>query len=111
VRGDKLLARGSSIKDGRSVTCTFGNPKLRTRVTESESGELIEILSRQAQLVDDPTGPPTIRSSDPLDDYLITLAAATHSVIVSGDHHLLDLGERLPVFSPTVFLAQLDDDT
>jgi hypothetical protein len=55
----------------------FGYPKPRTRVTEAESSELLEILRRQAQLVDDAPGPPTIRSSDPGDNFLVTLAAAT----------------------------------
>ena len=46
---------------------------------------------------------PTICSKDPDDDYLISLALSTQSVIVSGDSHLLALSDEIPVYSPTDF--------
>src|SRR4051794_29576276 len=63
----------------------LGYPKLRKRVTEAETQELLGVLRREAALRDDPAGPPPVRSPDPDDDYLIALAAATQSVVVSGD--------------------------
>jgi putative PIN family toxin of toxin-antitoxin system len=85
----------------------LGYPKIRSRISDAESRQFIELLGRQAKIVDDPDSPPPVHSSDAGDNYLIALAAATRSIIVSGDHHLLDLADRLPVFSPTAFLELL----
>ncbi|HUP69036.1 MAG TPA: hypothetical protein VM142_04385 [Acidimicrobiales bacterium] len=49
-----------------------------------------------------------MKSADPKDDYLIALASASQAVIVSGDRHLLDLGDDLPVYSPAAFLAIIE---
>jgi putative PIN family toxin of toxin-antitoxin system len=87
----------------------LGYPKLRTRVTASETAELLELLRRGAQVLDDPDEEPSVHSSDPGDDYLIVLAETAHAVIVSGDHHLLHLADRLPVLSSPEFLAELGD--
>ncbi len=83
-------------------------PKLRKRVTDSETRELLDLLRREADLREDPAGPPPVHSPDPGDDYLITLAAATQSVIVSGDHHLLDLRDELPVYTSAGFLSLIE---
>jgi putative PIN family toxin of toxin-antitoxin system len=88
----------------------LGYPKLRARVTTAESQELLELLRREGDLRDDPTGAPPVRSPDPGDDYLITLATASKAVIVSGDRHLLDLGADLPVYSPADFIAVIEAD-
>lgn len=86
-------------------------PKLRQRIDAQEAAELIELLRRQADLVQDPDAPPAVLSPDPGDNYLIALAAAARAVIVSGDRHLLGLAEQLPVYSPASFLALLDSAT
>ncbi len=83
-------------------------PKLRKRVTEAETRELVNLLRRQADLRDDPAGSPPMRSPDPDDEYLITLAAATQAVIVSGDRHLLGLSDQLPVYTSTAFLSMIE---
>lgn len=83
-------------------------PKLRKRIDPAEAAELVELLGREAEVVEDPGDPPEVRSPDPGDDYLIALAAAAHAAIVSGDGHLLGLAERLPVYSPGAFLALLE---
>jgi uncharacterized protein len=87
----------------------LGYPKLRKRVSESDTRELLDLLRREADVRDDPGDPPPVRSSDPGDDYLITLAAATQSVIVSGDRHLLDLRDELPVYTPAGFLSLIEE--
>lgn len=87
----------------------LGYPKLRKRVTESETRELLHLLRREADLREDPAAPPPVHSPDPGDDYLITLAASTQSVIVSGDHHLLDLRGELPVYTSAGFLALIEE--
>jgi putative PIN family toxin of toxin-antitoxin system len=86
-------------------------PKLRKYIGPLEAAELVALLGREAQMVDDPATAPTIRSSDPGDDYLVALAEAARAVIVSGDRHLLTLADVIPVYSPAQFLGLLDDAT
>lgn len=86
-------------------------PKLRKRIDAQEAAELIELLRREVDLVEDPDAPPVVLSADPGDNYLIAIAAAARAVIVSGDGHLLDLADQLPVYSPANFLALLDRQT
>jgi putative PIN family toxin of toxin-antitoxin system len=86
-------------------------PKLRKRIEAQEAAELVELLRREAELIDDPDAPPAVLSPDPEDNYLIALAAAARAVIVSGDSHLLGLAEQLPVHSPADFLALLGPET
>ncbi len=49
-----------------------------------------------------------MRSPDSGDDYLISLAEATQSVIVSGDRHLLGLSDLLPVYTAAGFLSLIE---
>jgi len=88
----------------------FDYPKLRSRISETESQQFIELLKHQGQIVDDPDLSLPVHSSDPDDDYLIALATTTRSVVVSGDQHLLDLADRIPVHSPATFLELLIAD-
>lgn len=85
----------------------FTYPKLRRRIPIDEAERIIDWLARFAILVDDPATAPPVRSSDPDDDYLITLAAAEQAMLVSGDDHLLALRSGLPIHSPAEFLALL----
>ncbi|MGQ0480075.1 MAG: putative toxin-antitoxin system toxin component, PIN family [Pseudonocardia sp.] len=85
----------------------LGYPKIVKRVGPSEARELLDMLRRHAELVEDPSCAPLVRSPDPDDDYLICLAQAATAVIVSGDADLLGLADRLPVYSPAGFLALL----
>jgi putative PIN family toxin of toxin-antitoxin system len=81
-------------------------PKIRRRIPEAEAAEFVTLLRREPVTADLAAVPP-IRSSDPDDDYLIGLAQATQAAIVSGDAHLLDLSDRIPVFAPAAFLLEL----
>ena len=85
-------------------------PKLRTRVEAAEAQEIVDLLRRSAEMIDDPADAPALRSADPGDDYLIALAAVAKAVIVSGDRHLLVLAPQVPVHSPAEFLALLSRD-
>jgi putative PIN family toxin of toxin-antitoxin system len=85
-------------------------PKLRTRVEAAEAQEIVDLLRRSAEMIDDPADAPALRSADPGDDYLIALAAVAKAVIVSGDRHLLVLAPQVPVLSPAEFLALLSRD-
>lgn len=66
----------------------------------------LDLLRRDAHLAADPETPPPIRCTDPDDDYLIALAHRQNAALVSGDSDLLELAERIPIFSPAEFLAR-----
>jgi uncharacterized protein len=83
-------------------------PKLRERVSPAESRELLTLLREGGDLRDDPVEGPPVRSADPDDDYLIALAAAAQAIIVSGDRHLLDLEDAIPVYSSAGSLAVIE---
>ena len=82
-------------------------PKLRRHIPQRDAETLTSWIERSALKVSDPTPPPPARSSDPDDDYLISLAAAHVAVLVSGDKHLLDLADAIPVLSPRRLLELL----
>lgn len=83
-------------------------PKLRRHIPAEGAIAVLRWLDRSATAAADPTNAPPVRSEDPGDDYLIALAASERAALVSGDRHLLDLAERLPVMSPRGFLDWLD---
>lgn len=83
----------------------LGYPKVRARVPADDAQKLL-VLLRQAAVATDPGAPPR-RSTDPGDDYLLALAEAEHALLVTGDHHLLDLAGRLPIHTPRAFLEAL----
>lgn len=86
---------------------TLALPKLRARIDQADAERFIELLIDRAESIPDPEDPPTIRSTDPGDDYLLALAASEQVALVSGDQHLLALRERVPIFSPREFLERL----
>jgi putative PIN family toxin of toxin-antitoxin system len=83
-------------------------PKLARLIPAADADAYLGWLSRSARVVADPPGPPPVRSSDPADDYLITLAAAERAVLVSGDGALTSLAHLIPVRTPAGFLAELE---
>ena len=87
---------------------TLGAPKIRRRIDEETAIDFVSLVRNLAELVPDPIDPPSIRSEDPHDDYLIALAARERAGIVSGDAHLLALQEAIPVLSPRAALDSLD---
>lgn len=86
----------------------LGYPKLRRRIPSEDADALINHLRHAATAMPDPDAPPSTRSLDPGDDYLLALAAAANALLVSGDEHLLVLREQLPIHSPSSFLALLE---
>lgn len=61
----------------------------------------------------DPDLQPKVVIADPDDDVVVACAVAGDAdYIVSGDRHLLKLGEHndIPILRPTIFLALLDDE-
>jgi putative PIN family toxin of toxin-antitoxin system len=86
---------------------TLARPKIRRHVSAEEADELIRVLQQLAEIVRDPEELPSVHSIDRGDDYLLALAAAERAVLVSGDEHLLALGDRFPISTPREFLEQL----
>jgi uncharacterized protein len=79
--------------------------KFRRYVDLDGAAAYLDLLRRDAQLAADPESPPPIRCMDPDDDYLIALAHSQSAALVSGDSDLLELADKIPVFSPAEFLA------
>lgn len=82
-------------------------PKLRQRIPTAEAHHFLELLEVGSVAAADPPLPPR-RSADPGDDYLIALAEATSSLLVSGDRHLLSLSDTFPILAPRAFCDRLD---
>jgi putative PIN family toxin of toxin-antitoxin system len=89
------------------LTRALAYPKLRRHITEQDAAAVLRWLSGSATSVCDADQAAPLHSADPGDDYLIALASSQSAALVSGDRHLLDLAERIPVFSPRDFLALL----
>lgn len=80
--------------------------KFRPFLTVEQGERLVDALSRDATVADDPADPEPL-SRDPRDDYLIALArAASAHALVTGDADLLELPD-LRMVSPREFLELL----
>ncbi len=88
----------------------LGREKFRRYVTEAEAVAYVDLIRHEATIIDDPAPSARPLSADPDDEYLVDLARASAAdMLVSGDAHLLDLRDRLPVMTPAEFLATLGD--
>lgn len=104
LRGDFELIVSPKLLDELERALAYA--KIRTRVSEDEARELIELLALWATVLDDPhRDRGTTR--DPKDAYLLALGAAAKAVVVTGDKQLLELSDRLPVATPRGFLDSL----
>jgi uncharacterized protein len=81
-------------------------PKLREHVSRGDASDFIALLRSTASMLADADRPARI-SRDPGDDYLLALAKASSSILVSGDGDLLVLAPELPIQSPRAFLGHL----
>jgi putative PIN family toxin of toxin-antitoxin system len=83
-------------------------PKFRRYVSGPEISAYVEAIRHEAVEVADPAPASEPWGVDPGDQFLIDLARyARVDALVSGDVHLLDLRDRLPVMSPRAFLDLL----
>lgn len=81
-------------------------PKLQKRLLPDDVEEFLELIAAHAISFVDPPAPGRL-SADPDDDYLIALAERAGAMLVSGDHHLLDLAGQIPVGTARDFLSML----
>lgn len=82
-------------------------PRLRERIAAADADSFVGLLRRAGILAADPASP-SRRSQDAGDDYLVALAENERALLVSGDRHLVELADRLPVRTPREFLETLD---
>lgn len=80
-------------------------PKLRKRISPEQAAPFLAYLESNAEVAAD--GVATVRTADPDDDYLVGLAQHSRAAVVSGDRHLLDLADRLPIFTAAAWLERL----
>jgi putative PIN family toxin of toxin-antitoxin system len=83
----------------------------RHKQTVGAVRQLVENFRRGARLVEPDVVPPVI-AADPKDDMVLACALAGQAdYIVSGDPHLLDLGqyEGIRIVSPAAFVSILGD--
>ena len=103
----ELVASPTLLAELREV---LGREKFRRYVAEAEAIAYVDLIRHEATVLDDPAPSVQPVSADPDDEYQVDLArAAAADALVSGDAHLLDLRERLPVLTPAQFLATLGD--
>lgn len=81
-------------------------PNLREQISPEDASDFIALLRSTVSMLADAERPDHI-SRDPGDDYLLALAKASSSILVSGDRDLLVLASELPIQSPGVFLEHL----
>ena len=81
-------------------------PKLREYISREDAAEFIALLRATASMLADAERPVHV-TRDPGDDYLVALAKASASVLVSGDRDLLVLAPELPIQEPGAFLEHL----
>lgn len=84
-------------------------PRVRAQVPAADAAGFLALL-RHAAVVAPDSSAPALRSPDPGDDYLLALAESERAMLVSGDQHLLGLGERLPIRTPRAFLEALEEE-
>lgn len=104
--GDYELLVSPALLDEMKRVLAY--PKLQRHIGAEDARLVTAWLRDDANLVDDPTGNPSVRSADPDDDYLLALAESEGAALVSGDRHLLDLADSAPIFTAAEFLARLD---
>lgn len=99
-----LIVSGSLLAE---LARALAYPKLRRRISEEDGRTFLDWLAESATSANDPETPPDVRSADPGDDDVIALAASRVAILVSGDKHLLELADEIPVFTPAAFLDLL----
>ena len=101
----ELVASSALLAELHEV---LGREKFRRYVTDAEAAAYIDLIRREATILDDPAPGARPLSADPDDEFLVDLArVAAVDALVSGDAHVLDLRDRLPVMTPAQFLATL----
>ncbi|MDQ6636231.1 MAG: PIN domain-containing protein [Candidatus Dormibacteraeota bacterium] len=86
---------------------TLAHPKLRQHIDPKDAADFRQLVRSTASMFAGAEHPDHL-SSDPADDYLVALATASVSILVTGDSHLLVVASELPRQPPAVFLARVE---
>ncbi len=89
------------------LTRSLAYPKLRKRIPAEKAAAFVSWVRDHATLAEDPPDSAPVRSPDPDDDYLLTLAISRQAFLVTSDQHLLGLRDDLPILPPAEFLTRL----
>lgn len=104
-----LITSPSIIAEIRS---TLNYPRIRRKypLTDDDVERLVALLEQDALVVPGEIGTTGAVPADPTDDMVLACAIEGQAdLIVSGDHHLLDLGEYqgIPIITVRKFLEWL----
>jgi len=103
--GFELIVSPLLLAELREV---LSRPKFRRYVSEAEIDAYAELIRREGLVVDDPLPSSEPVGVDPDDEYLIDLSRAGQvDALVTGDVHLLDLRDVLPMRTPREFIDSL----
>ena len=80
---------------------TLHYPLISAHITTDEATTFAFMVRQLAQIRSDPTGPTA--STEPNGHYLVDLARAARTVVVSVDKHLHDLRDFRPIYTPAEF--------
>jgi putative PIN family toxin of toxin-antitoxin system len=94
------------------IRTTLNYPRIRLKyaVADEDVEQLIALLEQDALLVPGDAGVAGSIPQDPVDEMVLACAIdAQADLIVSGDHHLLDLGtyRSIPILTVRQFLERL----
>ncbi len=104
-----LLISPPIIAEVRAVLL-YPHIRKKYRLVDEEIGQSIALLENNALLVPGDTHVAGSVSADPKDELFLACALeGLADMIVSGDHHLLELGvfRNIPIYSARQFLEQL----
>lgn len=90
------------------VERAFAYPKIRARIAPDDAERFVDLLRADCEIVADHPPVAVFASPDPRDDFLISLAYHSRSLIVTGDSDLLGLAPRLPAVTPAAFLDLIE---
>jgi putative PIN family toxin of toxin-antitoxin system len=108
--GKYLLVTSPSIISEIRRVLTAPRIKKKYRLGEEEIERLIDLLKREAVIVPGSPGVEGVITRDPEDHKFLACALdAGADLIVSGDRHLLDLGEHrgIPIITVQEFMKKL----
>jgi putative PIN family toxin of toxin-antitoxin system len=107
-----LITSPSIIAEIRS---TLNYPRIRRKypLTDDDVERLITLLEQDALVAPGKINVTGVIPADPTDEMVLACAVEGQAdLIVSGDHHLLDLGEYqgIPIITARKFLEQLTEE-
>jgi putative PIN family toxin of toxin-antitoxin system len=103
--GDATAVASPHLLD--ELASVLSRPKFRRWITSEDASAFVSDLAAVAEMTPDPPDVPA-RCRDPKDDYLVALAEAAGTLLITGDSDLLEMaGPRPPIVTPRTLLDLL----